>query len=71
MVPCGERILAKLLALFLAIHILLDSFAHDPVWRSAASRGKALDTGFHPDVEFEAGCRGLLHKATKCYFLLT
>lgn len=61
MVPRGERILAKLLAFFLALDILLDGFAHDPVRGSTAGGGEALDPGFDSGIELEAGCGGFLH----------
>lgn len=70
MVPRGERILTKLLAFFLALDILLDSFAHDPVRSSAACRCKTLDSGFHSGIEFEAGCGRPLHKTMRCYLLV-
>lgn len=61
MVPRGERVLAKLLAFFLALDILLDRFAHDPVRRPTARDSQTLDSGFHSGIKFEAGCGGFLH----------
>jgi len=38
MVSVSKRVLPELLALLFAFHVLLNGFAHDPVWRPATSR---------------------------------
>jgi len=57
-IPRGQSILAKPLALLFPADVLLHSLAHDPVRRPAARRSEALDTGFQFAVELEAGGGG-------------
>ena len=59
--PRGQCVLPELLALLLALHILLDGFAHDPVRRPAARRGEPAHTFFHRAIELQAGGRECRH----------
>jgi hypothetical protein len=45
--PSLQGVLVQRFALFLADHILLDGFAHDPVRRSVTRLGKPLKTLLH------------------------
>lgn len=54
-VPGGASGLAKLFAFFFPLDVLLNSFAHDPVRRTAPGRGEPPHPVLGLAVEFQAG----------------
>jgi hypothetical protein len=62
MIPGSESILAEPFTRFLALNVLLDGFAKNPVWRSAADGCQTLDPLLRLSIEFEACGRCARHE---------
>jgi hypothetical protein len=61
-VPCGQSILPKLLTFLFTLHILLDRFTHDPVWRTFPRPRESLHSLAHRSIQLDARGSRKCHK---------